>query len=196
MSLLMIQSELHAPKSQYNSFGKYSYRNCEDIMEALKPLLLKYGMTLTISDELVNIGDRYYVKSTVSLSDGGKTLPITVTAYAREEQEKKGFDAMQLTGATSSYARKFALNGMFLIDDTKDSDSTNTHGKDVPQVKPQQQMSKNVDLNVLYAQLVKKHFKSRDEFQFWVEQELSPEFDVTLPANLPDLVNALRKLEN
>jgi len=121
--LSAIQKELKAPKSQYNNFGKYKYRSCEDILEAVKPLL--DGTPLTISDELMLIGDRYYVKATVNF---GGTNGITVSAYAREENEKKGMDASQITGAASSYARKYALNGLFLIDDTKDSDTTNTHG--------------------------------------------------------------------
>jgi hypothetical protein len=126
--LLKVQSELKAPKSQYNSFGKYNYRNQEDILEAVKPLLSKHELSMTISDEIVCVGERYYVKATVFISHKGEA--VSVSAFAREEENKKGMDASQLTGATSSYARKYALNGMFLIDDTKDSDATNTHGKD------------------------------------------------------------------
>lgn len=129
--LINIQSELKAPKSQFNSFGKYSYRSAEDILETVKPLLKKYDCLLTISDEMVVLGDRYYVKATATLSakDGNYT---STTAYAREEEVKKGMDASQITGSTSSYARKYALNGLLCIDDTKDSDSTNTHGKEEP----------------------------------------------------------------
>jgi len=125
--LSAIQRELKAPKGQFNAFGKYKYRNCEDILEALKPLL--DGVPLTISDELVMIGDRYYVKATVCFGRAGNGGIIT-TAYAREELDKKGMDSSQITGAASSYARKYALNGLFLIDDTKDADATNTHGKE------------------------------------------------------------------
>lgn len=124
--LLSIQKELIAPKSQYNSFGKYNYRNCEDILEAVKPLLDKNKCTLIIKDELVLIGDRYYIKATVILADIEDTEgEIEATAYAREEESKKGMDGSQVTGASSSYARKYALNGLFCIDDTKDSDTTN-----------------------------------------------------------------------
>lgn len=124
--LLSIQKELIAPKSQYNSFGKYNYRNCEDILEAVKPLLDKTKCTLIIKDELVLIGDRYYIKATVILADIEDTEgKIEATAYAREEESKKGMDGSQVTGASSSYARKYALNGLFCIDDTKDSDTTN-----------------------------------------------------------------------
>jgi hypothetical protein len=120
-ALIKIQSELKAPKSQYNSFGKYSYRNAEDILEAVKPLLSKYNATMYITDEVVEVGSRIYVKATVTLSDGKET--ITASAYAREPEDRKGMDASQITGATSSYARKYALNGLFAIDDTKDNDT-------------------------------------------------------------------------
>lgn len=126
--LVQVQNELKAPKNQWNGFGKYNYRNQEDILEAVKPLLLKHGLTMSISDEIVCIGERYYIKATVTVYCGEEVR--TVSGFAREEENKKGMDASQLTGATSSYARKYALNGMFLIDDTKDSDATNTHGKE------------------------------------------------------------------
>lgn len=125
-----IQTKLKAPKSQYNSFGKYNYRNCEDILEAVKPLLNEHKLYINISDTVEHVGDRYYIKATVTVSDGEST--ITSQAYAREEESKKGMDGSQVTGASSSYARKYALNGMFAIDDTKDSDTTNTSGKDQP----------------------------------------------------------------
>ena len=119
--LMRIQERLKAPKSNYNSFGKYKYRSCEDILEAVKPLLAEEDLTLTLSDEIEQIGDRYYVRATASLYD--EALVTTVSAYAREEDNKKGMDASQITGAASSYARKYALNGLFLIDDTKDADT-------------------------------------------------------------------------
>lgn len=121
--LMNIQSELKAPKGQYNSFGKYKYRSCEDILEAVKPVLAKHGCTLTISDSIELIGDRFYVKATATLHDIDSDKSISVTAYAREAQDKKGQDSSQVTGATSSYARKYALNGLFCIDDTKDADT-------------------------------------------------------------------------
>ena len=119
--LLRIQSELKAPKGQYNSFGKYKYRSCEDILEAVKPLLSKYGVTMQIGDQIVMVGDRYYVKATVTLEQEG--AEIQSTAFAREAEKKTGMDESQITGTASSYARKYALNGLFLIDDTKDADT-------------------------------------------------------------------------
>lgn len=118
-----IQMELKAPKGQYNSFGNYNYRSCEDILEAVKPLLAKHGIVLTISDDLVNLGDRYYIKATVRLHDAEGSESIYNTAFAREDLAKKGMDGSQITGTASSYARKYALNGLFCIDDTKDADT-------------------------------------------------------------------------
>lgn len=123
--LAKIQSTLKAPKSQYNSFGKYYYRNCEDILEAVKPLLAETKATLTIGDELELVGNRYYVKATVRFIDLETDAQVMNTAYAREDDTKKGMDDSQITGASSSYARKYALNGLFCIDDTKDADATN-----------------------------------------------------------------------
>ena len=124
--LIAIQSKLKAPKSQYNNFGKYAYRNCEDILESLKPLLKEHKSTIYISDEIVTVLERFYVKATVTFIDAETGEKIINTAYAREEEDKKGMDGSQVTGSSSSYARKYALNGMFAIDDTKDSDFTNT----------------------------------------------------------------------
>ena len=129
-----IQARLNAPKGQYNSFGKYKYRSLEDIQAALKPLLAEHGAYVTNSDEVVMIGERYYVKATATLvapeSDvGGGARTISATSFAREDDSKKGMDASQLTGATSSYARKYAMNALFAIDDTKDADATNTNEK-------------------------------------------------------------------
>jgi hypothetical protein len=117
-----IQAELKAPKGQYNSFGKYHYRSAEDILEAVKPLLIKYGVLMTITDDVIAVADRIYVKATVTV-ENSKGVTKTVNAYAREPQDKKGMDDSQITGTASSYARKYALNGMFLIDDTKDADT-------------------------------------------------------------------------
>jgi len=124
--LLTIQSKLKAPKSQFNSFGKYNYRNCEDILEALKPLLKETGTVLTLSDEVVMVGTRHYVRAFATLY-GKDTTILQVSAYAREEETKKGMDGSQITGAASSYARKYALNGLFAIDDTRDADSNGVH---------------------------------------------------------------------
>ena len=133
--LLNVQSELKAPKSQYNSFGGYKYRSCEDILEALKPILNKNKATIIISDDILFVGGRYYIKATVKFIDIENGETIENSALAREEESKKGMDASQITGSVSSYARKYALNGMFAIDDTKDSDSTNTHGVEPEQSK-------------------------------------------------------------
>lgn len=123
--LAKIQSLVKAPKGQVNKFGNYKYRSCEDIVEAVKLVINPLGYYLTLMDEIVLIGSRVYVKATATLSNGEQTY--SATAYAREEETKKGMDAAQVTGAASSYARKYALNGLFAIDDTKDADATNTH---------------------------------------------------------------------
>lgn len=127
---MKVQCELKAPKKQYNSFGKYKYRSCEDILEAVKPLLAEVKAVIKISDEIFMIGSRIYVKSKASFIDAESGEVVFNTAYAREDETKKGMDGSQITGASSSYARKYALNGLFLIDDTKDADATNKHGKE------------------------------------------------------------------
>jgi hypothetical protein len=139
--LSKIQSLVKAPKGQVNKFGNYKYRSCEDIVEAVKLVINPLGYYLTITDEIVSIGERIYVKATATLSNGEYTF--TASAYAREEETKKGMDAAQITGSASSYARKYALNGLFAIDDTKDADATNTH--DTPTMN-----EKSILLNLLY----------------------------------------------
>ena len=121
--LMNIQKELKAPKCQYNSFGKYKYRSCEDILESVKPLLEKYKATIILTDKLEQIGERYYIRAMAILFDTESDNSIENTAYAREEETKKGMDGSQITGTSSSYARKYALNGLLLIDDTKDADT-------------------------------------------------------------------------
>ena len=146
--LQTLQQELNAPKNQYNSFGRYSYRSCEDILEGVKPILSKVKAVLTVGDELVQIGERYYIKATATFTDAETGESVQNTAYAREEESKKGMDSSQVTGSTSSYARKYALNGLFCIDDVKDADTqdnTNSGKKasgkstqsNVKQTKPQ-----------------------------------------------------------
>ena len=125
--IIKIQSELKVPKQQRNKFGNYNYRSCEDIVEGVKPLSKELGLALLISDELVLIGERYYIKATAKLTDGENEE--FCNGYARESANKKGMDDSQLTGSTSSYARKYALNGLLAIDDTKDADNLNKHGK-------------------------------------------------------------------
>jgi hypothetical protein len=129
--LVEVQNKLKAPKSQFNSFGKYNYRNAEDILEAVKPILKEVGATTFLKDEIVMIGDRYYLKTIAIFVDIETGEKIEVEAMAREAEEKKGMDSAQVTGATSSYARKYALNGLFLIDDTKDNDHDTLHKTDV-----------------------------------------------------------------
>lgn len=145
--LAIIQQELKAPKDQYNSFGKYSYRSCEDILEAVKPLLNKTKTVLIMSDRIAEVGARTYLAATVKLIDTESERGESVenTAFAREDEDKKGFDAMQLTGATSSYARKYALNGLFAIDDNKDADYTNNGTEQKKQAdKPQKKEAKGL----------------------------------------------------
>ena len=129
--LMTVQTKLRAPKGQYNSFGRYSYRSCEDILEALKPLLAEVGAIVNISDEVKLIGDRFYVEATAMFLDCETGDSVVARASAREDETKKGMDLAQVTGSVSSYARKYALNGLFAIDDNKDSDATNTHNKDI-----------------------------------------------------------------
>ena len=129
-TLSNIQAKLKAPKNQFNAFGKYKYRSLEDILEGLKPLLVEHKSSVTIADEIVEVGSRIYVKATVTLHQGKEN--ISVTAYAREAESRKGMDDSQVTGSASSYARKYACNGLFAIDDTKDADATNQHDKATP----------------------------------------------------------------
>lgn len=128
--LLDVQTELKAPKSQVNKFGNYNYRSCEDILEGLKPLLKQVKATVILTDEIKLVGDRYYVEATCKFVDIETGDVLENKSLAREDESKKGMDLAQVTGSCSSYARKYALNGMFCIDDVKDSDATNTHGKE------------------------------------------------------------------
>ena len=144
-----IQKNLKAPKGQFNKFGGYNYRSCEDILQALKPHL--NDAALTITDDIIQIGDRFYIKATVTLIDSaGET--ISSSAMAREALTKKGMDDAQITGSASSYARKYALSGMFLLDDTKDADATNKHGKE-----PKKPFNKSEKLLGELRLLCKKH---------------------------------------
>ena len=151
--LIAIQSELKAPKGQYNSFGKYKYRSAEDILEAVKPLCVKHNVLLTLTDSIELIGERYYVKATARVSDGTKA--VEVTALAREDLDKKGMDGSQITGTASSYARKYALNGLFCIDDTKDADTdeytAKTQGKKDPDAKKDAKKKKELETTAISA---------------------------------------------
>lgn len=128
--LLQVQSKIKVSKENFNAFGKYKYRSCEDILEAAKPLLKEVNAIVTLADEVVHIGDRFYVQATATFIDIEKGDAIDVKALAREDETKKGMDLAQVTGSVSSYARKYALNGLFLIDDTKDSDNNNKEDKE------------------------------------------------------------------
>lgn len=134
--ILEIQHALKAPKNQKNSFGGYMYRNCEDILQALKPHLAEHNLRQTISDKLVNIGERYYIEATVTVKLAGEVIEQSV-GFARETKERKGMDSSQITGTASSYARKYALNGLWLIDDTKDADSDSHKKKEKTKVSPE-----------------------------------------------------------
>lgn len=131
-SLMAVQTELKAPKGQHNSFGKYDYRSAEDIIEAVKPLLKENGLFLNMSDEVVLVGDRYYIKATVKVVDVVTGESVQTSALAREAAQKKGMDESQVTGTASSYARKYALNGLFAIDDNRDAD-TNEYARQTSQ---------------------------------------------------------------
>jgi len=169
-----IQSELKAPKNQRNTFGNYNYRSCEDILEAVKPLLKENELTLQLTDELVAINERYYVKAVAILSDfEGNT--ITNTAFAREEETKKGMDASQITGTASSYARKYALNGLFCIDDTKDADTDEFTTETDQKEKSQKQLSKATKKQI---ELINELFS---------EEEIAKALDLVKKENIEDL---------
>ena len=171
--IVAIQSSLNAPKNQYNSFGKYKYRSCEDILEALKPLLSQHGLVQTITDSVEFLGDRYYIKASVVVTDGVNR--IENAAMAREEESKKGMDASQLTGATSSYARKYALNGMWCIDDSKDADTnehtaqTNNQPASHKQAQPNQSSGKidRSQLSALENAIVNKGYGVQSVCESW-----------------------------
>lgn len=170
--LITIQSELKAPKSQFNKFGGYKYRKAEDILEAVKPLLAKQKCTLIISDDIVMIGNRIYVKATATIKNEKGEFEET-TGWAREEENKKGMDGSQITGASSSYARKYALNGLFAIDDNADSDTTNTgqqdnvHNQAAQQTAQTQQQSQYHPDNLAEALEMVKRCVNRDNIK-WV----------------------------
>lgn len=147
--LSAIQVKLNAPKNQYNEYGKYSYRSCEDIFEGLKPILEATKTTVTVNDEIVLIGERYYVKATATLHDCESDKSVSNTAYAREELTKKGMDASQITGSTSSYARKYALNGLFCIDDVKDADTRDNRQKEAEEQAKAESEAKDIENSVI-----------------------------------------------
>jgi hypothetical protein len=164
--LAEIQAKLKAPKGQFNSFGKYHYRSAEDILEAVKKVVNPMGFSITLTDSVGEVGGRIYVQSTATLDNG--EIEYQATGFAREEETKKGMDGSQITGAASSYARKYALNGLFAIDDTKDSDATNDHGKS-QELKPQAKtgMPAPSQFDIEFAELIKdvKNAQSNQELK-------------------------------
>lgn len=196
--LMKVQASLKAPKGQFNSFGNYRYRSCEDIVEAVKPLLSEVGAVLTLSDSLELIGDRFYVKATATLLDGEGI--VQTYAYAREDEIKKGMDGSQITGAASSYARKYALNGLFAIDDTKDADATNTHGNEIeapkkpakkvePDKKPEAEKKVNKDnVQALILKMASKNVTEKQVLDVYKVKKLE---DLTLA----QWNQAMRKLD-
>lgn len=168
--LSRIQAELKAPKSQRNNFGNYNYRSCEDILEAVKPLLAREGLVLTITDSIEMVGNRYYVKATATVTDGEKS--ISTTAYAREADGRKGMDESQVTGSSSSYSRKYALNGLFCIDDTKDADTMDNTEK--PKAAPKKKPDKAALLKQI-AEGAKKHSISADDMKIIMKRQYNKE---------------------
>ena len=175
--LAEIQQALKAPKNQKNSFGGYNYRSCEDILEAVKPLL--DGCALVLQDEIVEVGGRVYVKATAQLL-GGEDGPYEATAYAREAETKKGMDDAQITGSASSYARKYASNGLFCIDDTKDADATNDHGRATQR---QQRAPKKQGVQKVNAkkQLSPELAKAKSDFALWLDELRDGMYDTPTP---------------
>lgn len=197
--LAKIQSLIKAPKGQFNSFGKYKYRSCEDIVEAVKPVINPLGFYLTLSDEVVSIGNRFYIKATARISNG--TEVYESIAYAREEEVKKGMDGSQVTGAASSYARKYALNGLFAIDDTADSDATNKH--EVP-TEDEKQILRNLVFNTTLTEEQREtalesiekcvNYETYSKLQFRLEDLQLPLDQIPNP-NQKDISKHIKKLK-
>lgn len=198
--LVIIQSELKAPKRQFNSFSNYSFRSCEDILTAVKPLLHAEGLTVGLSDELINIGDRYYVKAEAIISDG--TEFIKTYAYARECETKKGMDEAQITGSASSYARKYALNGLFAIDDTQDPDHADNRKQAVVS-KPTQSVVKDSKY-ITDAQVKLLLARSRDYSKYDDRQKIIDWFEFTtgkkpneiLKADMDEVLKVIEEARN
>lgn len=168
--LLKVQLKLKAPKGQYNKFGKFNYRSAEDILEAVKPLNAEQGLLLTLTDEPIFIGDWHYIKATATITDGESSH--TVTAYARESEHKKGMDHSQITGTASSYARKYALNGLYLIDDTKDADTDQYQEQNRVQQNNQGKPEKQVSRSILLAKW-KTGGGTEEQFNEWFAKQSS-----------------------
>lgn len=196
--LAAVQRELKAPKGQFNSFGKYKYRSCEDILEALKPVLGKHGCAVTLSDEVVQVGERFYIRATASIMDCESGERAFNTAFAREDADKKGMDGSQITGTASSYARKYALNGLFLIDDTKDADTDAYHEQTTgerPKEDPKISAAK-AKANDVKRMLVKIMGDKTAAAQLWNEKYKQDANDIVkMNAVLLDLEDRLKQME-
>lgn len=186
--LLDVQNELKAPKSQYNEFGNYNYRNCEDILEAAKPICKKHKAVVFLSDKLVMNGERHYIEATATFVDVETNETIIVTAYAREEKSKKGMDGSQVTGASSSYARKYALNGLFDVDDTKDSDTTNQGNNQANNGNQKKTTNKAkqgqdvfLEINKAISAYSKQSGMKTKEVVEYIEKQIGEKLDKSLP---------------
>ena len=179
--LSAIQTKIKAPKNLYNKFGEYYYRNAESILEAVKPYLESLNLFLVINDSIVMVGERYYVRATATLADCETGESIEVSAYAREALEKPKMDASQITGSTSSYARKYALNGLFLLDDTKDADTdeyAKTTGKDAPKE------ANEAEFKAELRELWNKASNGANGFDEWYKKNTEKGFSMTVYANM------------
>lgn len=191
--LNVIQSKLKAPKGQYNKFGSYSYRSCEDILEALKPLLAQTKTVLTIKDDIEFIGDRYYLRAICTLHDAESGEKIENAAYARETDTKKRMDAAQITGSVSSYARKYALNGLFAIDDTRDDDTNENYKQTQKNQSNAQRNAQGVDISKVRNEIAQTLKAKNYDFNKFVEY-LKKTYGVEKIENLP--VEKLVELKN
>lgn len=191
--LVMIQQTLKAPKGQYNDFGKYKYRSCEDILEAIKPLLADHALRINLNDEVILLGERFYIKATVTVTDGVES--ISTTAFARETDIKSGMDASQITGAASSYARKYALNGLFAIDDEKDADtrdnrenkpaSTQTSEKKTWTPKPASDAQKKM-IFALFADLGMEAEEAKEQYKNYFKLDSFSNLNMTQATKIID----------
>ncbi len=184
--LAKVQQELIAPKNQFNKFGNYSYRSCEDILEGLKPCLAKVKAVVTVSDELVLVGERYYIKATATLIDSESGDLICNSAYAREEETVKGMSSSQITGSASSYARKYALNGLFCIDDVKDADSRDNRQKEAEEQKKAEQEQKKIE-NSKISETKLKALLARCETEGVAPEKIAKLYKVKELADLTEL---------
>ena len=196
--LAAVQRELKAPKGQFNSFGKYKYRSCEDILEALKPVLSKNGCAVVLSDSVEQVGDRFYICATATITDYETHEQVHNTAFAREDTDKKGMDGSQITGTASSYARKYALNGLFLIDDTKDADTDAYHEQTTGEKHKEEPKiaAATAKANEVKRLLVKVTRDKQAAAQVWNEQYKKDAGDIVkMNEALIELQDKLRRIE-